>query len=576
MVESVGIHINKLEASHFAHFPALNSAWDTLLNPETGQVSEIKTRNPQTKVLARPYVRDQDYHALYLQGNPTEAGQWAANVVFSQRGRNPNADAWIVLNEPPCDTVEQVERLAQADIAYMKALEAQGLKAGIGAFSTGNLQIPRFDNARQVRAYEPAFRYAAEKGHYLVLHCYAAARPMMGGTAPSGWVHDPRYFGLRWHEEIFPYMRANGIPIPKTIIAEFGLDLGFAKKFAGYTGQYVGYRVAEPWGYGDSEAGARQYVDDLAPFAAELVKDSEVEGICIYCAGDNGDEKWRSFMVDGAMGYLASKAFPFPTQPQQPPATPPVPVPPTGGTLTLTDRFIQLATAKWGNRFGDLRATLPKHATLKFRAIDSRLMQYICFHHTATAINATWKRIAEAHIAVDPARNKEEWAGIGYHIGVRQGKIALLADLDTQRAHVKGRNHEALGVVWMGNSDTVPVPSGDQQLLKEIVEVLDALYTRDKELTWHGKMLTNYTECPGSSMKQIVPTLRATVPVPPPLAYTDDERAKAKWYVEQMARTLRGDPDATATLISALISEPKKVGLHNVLVARALPSLERA
>jgi len=122
----------------------------------------------------------------------------------------------------------------------------------------------------------------------------------------------------------------------------------------------------------------------------------------------------------------------------------------------------------------------------------------------------------------------------------------------------------------------VPVPSGDQQLLKEIVEVLDALYTRDKELTWHGKMLTNYTECPGSSMKQIVPTLRATVPVPPPLAYTDDERAKAKWYVEQMARTLRGDPDATATLISALISEPKKVGLHNVLVARALPSLERA
>lgn len=529
MAEVVGLHLNKLEANHFAHLPALNSAWHTLLNPETGQVSEIKARSPNTKVLARPYVRDQDYHARYLNGNPVEAGQWAAGVVASQRGRNPNADAWIVLNEPPCDTVEQVERLAQADIAYMRALEAQGLKAGIGAFSTGNLQIPRFDSARQVRAYEPAFRYAAANGHYLVIHCYAAARPMMGGATPSGWVHDPRYFGLRWHEEIFPYMRANGIPIPLTIVAECGEDLGFAKKFGGYTGQFVGYRVAEPWGYGDSETGARRYVDDLVPFVAELVKDSEVQGVCIYCAGDNGDEKWRSFMMDGVMGYLASKTFSFPAQPQQPPVPPPVPVPPGGGNMTLTDRFIQLATAKWGNRFEDLRATLPKHATLKFGAIDSRLMQYICFHHTTGAVNTTWKRIAEGHV------NDRGFAGIGYHIGVRQGKVTLLGDLDTQRAHVLNRNDEALGVAWMGNSDMVNVPSGDQQLLKEIVEVLDALYTRDKELTWHGKMLpVGYTECPGSSMKQIVPTLRATVPVPPPLPTL--QWSKIVWQGEDAMR----------------------------------------
>lgn len=197
----------------------------------------------------------------------------------------------------------------------------------------------------------------------------------------------------------------------------------------------------------------------------------------------------------------------------------------------MTTRFVQLATAKWGNKFEDLRTTLPKHATLKFSAIDSRLMQYICFHHTTGAVNTTWKRIAEGHV------NDRGFAGIGYHIGVRQGKVALLGDLDTQRAHVKDRNDEALGVAWMGNSDMVNVPSGDQQLLKEIVEVLDALYTRDKELTWHGKMLpAGYTECPGSSMKQIVPNLRATVPVPPPVVIQWD---KVAFAIEVGARLLQ-------------------------------------
>lgn len=538
MPEIVGLHINKLENNpnnrHLDHMAALNSTWHTMLDPETGQAAEVKARSPHTKVLARPYVRDQDYHARYLQGNPQEAGQWAASVALSQRGRNPQADAWIVLNEPPCDTPDMLSRLAQADIAYMKALEAQGVKAGIGAFSTGNIQLPSIDSGAAVRAYEPAFRYAAANGHYLVIHCYAASRPMMGGVTPSGWVHNPRYYGLRWHEEIFPYMRSKGIPIPKVIISEFGLDLGFAKTDGGYTGQYVGYRVAPDWGYGESEAGARQYVDELMPFAAELAKDSEVQGLCIYCAGDNGDERWKSFMVDWVLPYLAAKTFPAPTT-TTPPQPQPTPPPPQEPPMTLTDRLAAALRAEFGADFEDLRGKLPQTTRrdedgnlIRYSPIDSRGFDYIAWHHSETERSRTWANIAGYHV------NTNDWAGIGYHGGIRQGKVALFDSVDTERAHVYGMNHEALGWCVTGRYDTMALDERDLDAMKRVVKVCDSVYGHQKIIKGHGELrVGGYTACPGSDIKRVLPTLRQATPPPPPPVV---DYAKIVWQGEDAMR----------------------------------------
>lgn len=535
MATVIGLHQNEWHNDHLTYMREEQPTADLILNASEEEAAAVKGASPNTLVFTRimEWQNDAHIHNQYLHGDPVAAGQGWAAMALARYGKM--GDVVVVLNEPPCN-VQALQRQAQAELAFMKALDAdgRGLKAGIGGFSGGNLQHPSIDGGAQIRAYEPAFRYAAAHGHKLIIHLYFV-RPAMGGATPSGMVYNPIDLALRWTQSIFPWMRANGIPIPDTHPAEFGLDLGFARDLYGFTGeaQGVGWKSPAPWGYGDSEAGARQYAADIVAVATAICRNTpEIKSLLLYCAGDNGTHKWRSFMVDGyLLRHLATLNLPTPSQPQQPPATPPpvpVPVPPTGGNMTLTDRFIQLAQAKWGNKFEDLRTTLPKHATLKFSPIDSRLMQYICFHHTTGAVNTTWKRIAEGHV------NDRGFAGIGYHIGVRQGKVALLGDLDTQRAHVLNRNDEALGVAWMGNSDMVNVPSGDQQLLKEIVEILDALYSRDKELTWHGKMLpAGYTECPGSSMKQIVPTLRATVPVPPPLIV---DFAKIVWQGEDAMR----------------------------------------
>jgi hypothetical protein len=329
MAEILGLHVNKLEAEHFQHMAALNSAWHLLLDPPEGAVAAIVARSPGSKVVARPYVRDAEYHDRYLNGDPQAAGRWAAALCVAQRSRNPGAHAWIVLNEPPCDTPAKVARLALADIAFMQELDRNGMKGCIGAFSSGNLQLPTIDGGAALRAYEPALRYAAGHGHYLSIHLYIAARPAMGGATASGAIHDPLYWSLRWHRALFPWLRQQGIPIPKTIVTEFGLDLGFARAF-GYTGDAAGWRVPPPWGYGDDEAGANAYAADLLAMANVLRLDPEVQGLVLYCAGDNGDARWRPFMADGyLLSRLAGMAFPQPGQ------TPP----PTGGFM-IDRRFM--------------------------------------------------------------------------------------------------------------------------------------------------------------------------------------------------------------------------------------------
>jgi hypothetical protein len=551
MSKSVGLHINQWEndpqSGHLPHIKKLDSNWHVLLNPERGIIQAIKSQSPGSKILSRRYERDGDVHHDYLTGDPVAAGQKRARRCIADRHNSGDAD--IILNEPPCDAIWKIERLAQFDIAFMEALHAVGMKGGIGAFSTGNLQIPSIDGGAAIRAYEPAFRVASALGMYLVIHCYAAARPLMGGTTPNGWYHDPRYYGLRWRQEIFPWMRRHGIPIPRVIISEFGLDLGFAKSDGGYQGNTLGFRTPAPWGYGDSDGGRTQYAAELVPFATELTKDAEVEGLAIYCAGDNGTQTWHSFMVDPILQTLA--ATPFPTT-----GTPPMPMP-TPFPDTMTAKFLRLAKAEFGSAFEDLRNTLPTHAYLRFNWMDSRLMKYGCIHHSATAKSTTWQAVAAAHIAADASRNKEPWAGIGYHLGIRQGKVALLANLDTQRAHVLNRNHEALGICIMGNYDVLEVSPADYDLLRRLVVVLDATYETDKVLTDHGTMLPGYTQCPGDSLRALISTLRSDPRY--------DRLTLEKWvyFLEVAARAALAEKDQTTHDAIVQVSLPPVEGLRD-------------
>lgn len=237
-----------------------------------------------------------------------------------------------------------------------------------------------------------------------------------------------------------------------------------------------------------------------------------------------------------------------------------------GGAVTLTDRLAAALRAELGDAFEDLRGRLPVHNTARYNVIDSRGFDYIAIHHSATEKTRTWANIAAYHV------NNNDWAGIGYHGGVRRGKFALLDSVDTERAHVYGMNHEAFGICVTGNYDTGTVDASDLDILKRAVRVIDAVYTHEKIIKGHGELrVGGFTECPGSDLKRLIPSLRATPPPVPP--WTQEDLGKAIYYSEELARALRGDADAKLRLIGALSAEPPRIGSHNAIAQIALPAL---
>jgi hypothetical protein len=72
----------------------------------------------------------------------------------------------------------------------------------------------------------------------------------------------------------------------------------------------------------------------------------------------------------------------------------------------------------------------------------------------------TWQSVAGYHA------QSRGFAGIGYNVGVRNGEIAHLGDLDEARAHVANLNHLYLVLVLAGNDETATPSEVDMKALK--------------------------------------------------------------------------------------------------------------
>lgn len=502
-------HINKWEPAHLTAIQQSQPPVVLVLDPPVGVAALIKTVSPRTKVIIRYYVRDQDLHATYLYvpfNQCRQAGRNAAQICIARKHEQPGADAWVVLNEPPSETVDQVRRLSEFDIGFMEALYEHGMRGCIGTFSVGTPKLPSDDGGESLLAYVPALERAAALGAWLAIHQYSAARPFRGGVTPSGWLYDPRYYALRWQLVILPWLRARGVRLPFYVITECGLDLGPAKDH-GYQGRFVGWRIAAPWGYGDSDTGARDYLNDLLWLFGEYAKDPLCLGVCIFCAGDNGDERWWSFMVDGVLLALMSAAMWPVFGVETPVPTPTPPPPPPGGGSTL---LVQRLQAALGSRFHDVRGSLPRHASKTFAVISSRLMRYLVLHYSTGRRNVTAEAIARHHVFTNL------WAAIGYHFVVRMGHLFYVGDVDTARAHILDRNDEGLGVCVTGTYPPDELAAEDLEVLRILVAVLDEFFGHRKEIVDHGQLMRpGYTSCAGT-LKAAIPLLRLAPPAAQP------------------------------------------------------------
>lgn len=630
-----GLHINELKTQHLDYISRVRPTVNLLMNPKAEQAAEIKGRSPASKLIGRPYVKDGDFHQGYLSAGTAEgarqAGKDAAQLCLDHR--IPDVDAWIVLNEPPVKTVEQARLLAEFDSEFARQMSKGRSRACIGAFSRGTPEIPRLGGEPILSAYAPALRIAYDAKAWLAIHQYGK-HPLMA---------EAEYLALRWQTHLLPWYRSQGVPIPRYVVTEYGLDLG-----TGIDAQHNDGWRATPY-----SAMPHEYGQHLLQLAQEYAKDPACIGATVFCAGNLG---WQSFAVDGPLlDYMATLPWPkfsdisTPTPSPAPAPVPapgptpapsasiklpewakvtqvqapagqkvwrlvraeyqdetqsqhlhhifveqphdssarviitnahdgqsweialdkpanepaanfpmygvgnsysvqmkglpsdkvegltmpgnrhvnyrlwyelatvaaPAPIPPTPTPeVPAMPTLVQILQTKLGNRFKDIRAQMPKGAGTYIYA-DSRKMPYIVLHYSAGLEGpvSPWN-IADYHVK-PVAQGGKGWPGIGYHFVIDEGIVYYVGSVDTQRAHVLGRNDEGLGVCFAGTYDTTLPSARNVEAAKLLIEGLDDFYQHKKKIEGHNQQLPGHTDCPGR-INELIPTLRAPAPVPAP------------------------------------------------------------
>lgn len=215
-----------------------------------------------------------------------------------------------------------------------------------------------------------------------------------------------------------------------------------------------------------------------------------------------------------------------------------------------------------GSAFVDVRDSLAVHKTRRFGNMDSRGCAFVALHHSASRPDTTVDAVARYHVGTNG------WAGIGYHFVVRNATVYYVGDVDTERAHVAGRNNEALGICVMGDFTKTAPAKESMDAVRLLVKALDEYYGRKKELVVHRDMLpAGHTTCPGDYMAPLVHKLRDDV------GFNQEDLSAATWYVEQLANARAGRPGAIDVLVNALRWEPASQSQHDVILKAALPPL---
>lgn len=162
---------------------------------------------------------------------------------------------------------------------------------------------------------------------------------------------------------------------------------------------------------------------------------------------------------------------------------------------------IDLAIAALGNKFVDLRSTLPGDAFNWSWVRPLSQVNYLAIHHSASPDNQTPNVIASYHI------NKNGWGGIGYHFLIaKDGTVYYVGDISTARANVANLNEKVIGICLIGNFTSGRMPASEQL---DSAHKLCSFFINDYPdlaniLSWesvrgHKELPGQSTACPGDN-----------------------------------------------------------------------------
>lgn len=420
-----------------------------------------------------------------------EPAAWRGTIarIVAKAIEHPWIDAWEFHNEAH-DNPQDMARYASACLEFIDAMRRIGKIAVVGSFAHGTPELAVSGKPPEWPAFLPVLREAAADPERvkIALHEYG------GGDVRS-------FVPWNIHRHKLALAEWKSLGLPPTI--RIWITESLVDDVPKGSGKF-GWRM---WG-GDVAALFHWYCSTV---------DQAVEAVMDFGWGGwpgQPEPKASSYDLGADAGVLRRTIDLQKTIPQR-------------QEVLVSQTLASMLSKALGDRFSDDRQRLAARGRPYFAA-DSKAMPYLCIHHTATDRDTTVDSIDAGHRA---APNR--WPGIGYHFVIRRGRLHYVGDVDTQRAHVKGRNHEAIGAAITGNYTQYDPAPEDLAILQTLDAELTAFFGKPKELTTHGEMLPDYTACPGTRLAVLVPGIRGA-PVP-----TGPDYAKVVWATEEAARILK-------------------------------------
>ena len=284
----LGAHVN----NSIGGLPETLQAWKpplVLVMDHSEVWHAVKAASPNTVFVGRLYQEfEPDFNNAAL--DPIAAAQQHCDLVLPWAERmGETYSFWQGVNEPVINSPEAMQRYADFDAERVRVMDSHGYQAVVGSFSVGNPDFPLWND------YLPAIEAAHQYHGALALHEYAWP------TLDNEWA----WYLLR-HRKVYegaPSRGWDGLPaylknLP-LLVTECGLDglieLGHPPR---------GWRVLY-------EQDPDQYLQQLAWYDEELLKDPYVAGAAIYVCGVS-DWQWKTYDIWPELAQiLAQQATPI-------------------------------------------------------------------------------------------------------------------------------------------------------------------------------------------------------------------------------------------------------------------------
>jgi hypothetical protein len=245
-------------------------------------LAEIKHLSPSTLVVGRILVDQVELASL----QPSEGARRLVNQLLpiaGDPGLRGVVDAWEGHNEPVATDSEQMKRFAELEAERVRLLAGEGIRSVVGNFGTGHPVLELWPQ------FFPALEAALQYDGLLGLHEYSAPTMQFGTHDAEGWLT------LRYRKAYRQYLIPAGLQVP-LVMTECGVD-GLVGDRPGPDGKgwkdFPNYWANQGMGID----GPGNYIEQLAWYDSELMKDSYVVGAAIFTMTTT--REWRSYEILG-------------------------------------------------------------------------------------------------------------------------------------------------------------------------------------------------------------------------------------------------------------------------------------